>query len=98
MKDPYELLGVPVDADEAQVRQRYLELVRENPPDRAPEQFREIRAAYDAIRDPARRLEARIFEIRSRTDGLEVIADQLRGRLKAARFPVSLLVKWADAT
>jgi curved DNA-binding protein CbpA len=97
MSDPHVQLGLPPDADEAQIRRRYLELVREYPPDRAPERFAEIRAAYDALRDPASRLEAKIFEIRSRTDSLEAIAENLRGRLRDARFPVSLLAAWADS-
>ncbi len=42
MIDAYETLGLPNDADEAQIRTRYLELVREFPPDRAPERFAEI--------------------------------------------------------
>ncbi len=96
MSDPYEQLGLASDADEAQIRQRYLELVREFPPDRAPERFAEVRAAYDAVRDPAARLSARIFEARSRTDSIETIAEELRGRLRDARFPLSLMARWAD--
>jgi curved DNA-binding protein CbpA len=97
MKDPFEQLGLPSDADEAQIRRRYLELVREYPPDRAPERFAELHAAYEAVRDPARRLEARILEIEAKTDSLEVIEARLRERLRDARIPVSLLVAWADS-
>jgi curved DNA-binding protein CbpA len=97
MNDPYEQMGLSPEADEAQIRRRYLELVREYPPDRAPERFAETHAAYDALRDPARRLEARILEIQSRNDSLEAITDQLRDRLRNARFPLSLLVAWADS-
>ena len=57
MNDPYETLGLPQHAAEAEIRSRYLQLVREFPPDRA-ERFAEIRAAYDALRDPVRLLEA----------------------------------------
>jgi len=97
MNDPHEQLGLPPSADETEIRQRYLELVRQFPPDRAPEKFAEIRAAYDALRDPIKRLEARIFEPQSRTDSLEAIGEELRGRLKAARFPISVLTSWADS-
>jgi len=97
MSDPYEQLDVSPDADEAQIRRRYLELVRQFPPDRAPEQFAEIRAAYDALRDPISRLEARLFEPGSRTDSLEMIGEELRGRLRTARFPISVLTSWADS-
>ena len=57
--DPFMTLGVSPDADEAQVRARYLELVKQYPPERDPEKFQEIRAAFDAVKDPlsvARRL------------------------------------------
>ncbi|MHC5543691.1 DnaJ domain-containing protein, partial [Singulisphaera rosea] len=70
MSDPYEILGVPRHADEAEIRRRYLELVREFSPDRAPERFVEIRTAYDEVRDPAKRLEMQILHVES-TDSLD---------------------------
>jgi hypothetical protein len=57
--DPFQVLGVARDAGEAEVRARYLELVKQFPPEREPDKFREIRAAYEAAKDPltiARRL------------------------------------------
>jgi curved DNA-binding protein CbpA len=57
--DPFLALGLPRDAGEAEVRARYLELVKQFPPDREPEKFREIRLAFEACKDPlsiARRL------------------------------------------
>lgn len=57
--DPFATLGVPQDAGEAEIRTRYLELVKRFPPERDPEKFREIQAAFEAARDPlliARRL------------------------------------------
>ncbi len=59
MADPFAVLGVPQGAGEAEIRARYLELVKEFPPERNPEKFREIRAAFEAAKDPlliARRL------------------------------------------
>jgi curved DNA-binding protein CbpA len=50
--DPFRVLGLPPDAGEVEVRARYLELVKKFPPDREPERFREIRAAYEAAKDP----------------------------------------------
>lgn len=50
--DPFQLLGVSRDAGEAEVRARYLELVKQYTPEREPEKFREIRAAYEAAKDP----------------------------------------------
>ena len=42
MSDPYEVLGLPRFADEAEIRRRYLELVRQFSPDRDPSRFAEI--------------------------------------------------------
>ena len=50
-------------ADEKEIRNRYLELVREFPPDRAAEQFASIRAAYEQLRDPAVRLRSLLFGV-----------------------------------
>jgi DnaJ-class molecular chaperone len=95
MSDPYAVLGLPVDADEAQIRQRYLDLVRQFPPDQAPDRFAAIRAAYEDVRDPRRRLEVRLFEPGG-GDSLEAIAADLRTRLVAARMPVEALLALAD--
>lgn len=50
--DPFTILGVSRDAGEAEVRARYLELVKQFPPEREPEKFRQIRAAYEGAKDP----------------------------------------------
>ncbi len=57
MADPFTILGVNEDATDAEIRRRYLALVREFPPDRAPERFRAYRAAYEALSDERKRLE-----------------------------------------
>ncbi len=57
--DPMQILGLPREASEQDVRRRYLELVREFPPERDPARFQQIHAAYKAAGDPlvvARRL------------------------------------------
>jgi hypothetical protein len=57
--DPFKVLGVTPDASEAEIRARYLELVKQFPPEREPDKFREVRAAFEATKDPltiARRL------------------------------------------
>ena len=48
MADPYEILGVSRSSSEADIRRRYLELVRQYPPDRHPERFKEIHQAYES--------------------------------------------------
>jgi curved DNA-binding protein CbpA len=97
MTDPYEVLGIPSDADETEIRRRYLELVRQFPPDQAPERFTAIRAAYEEIRDPARRLQAQLFAT-STNDSLDAIAAEIRTRLTGRRLPLDILLSLADET
>jgi len=58
--DPYEILGVPRQATEDQIRKAYLKLVKElhpdvNPSKAAEERFKKVTAAHDIIGDPERR-------------------------------------------
>ena len=54
-EDAREILGVGPSAGDEEIRAAYLRLVKENPPDRAPERFERIRDAYELLRDPRRR-------------------------------------------
>jgi len=59
--DPFAILGLEETADDEAVRAAYLRAVRASPPDRDPEGFRRIRAAYEALRDTESRLALRLF-------------------------------------
>lgn len=61
MMEPTEILGVSPDATDDEIRAAYLAKVQEHPPDRSPDEFERIRDAYDALRDPRRRMRHRIF-------------------------------------
>ena len=61
MRDPFTVLGVAEDAGDAEIRRRYLALVRDFPPDRAPDRFQEYRAAYEALGDERKRLETKLL-------------------------------------
>ena len=97
MHDPHETLGVAIDAGEAEIRSRYLQLVREFPPDRAPERFAGIRAAYDELRNPIVPLERRLFSLTTR-DTLNDLQADLRSRLKTATLSTAALLKLAEAS
>jgi curved DNA-binding protein CbpA len=55
--DPYTTLGLPRGADADAIKRAYFALVRAHPPEREPDVFKRIRAAYELLRDPAKRLE-----------------------------------------
>lgn len=55
--DPYAVLGIARTAAAEEVRRAYFALVREHPPEREPDTFKRIRAAYERLRDPEQRLE-----------------------------------------
>jgi curved DNA-binding protein CbpA len=61
MTDPYLLLGVPADADDASIRAAYLVALRACPPERDARRFEQIRAAYEAIGTATARLEHDLF-------------------------------------
>lgn len=56
--DPYAVLEVPRTATAAEIKVAYFALVRAYPPEREPQKFKEVRAAYEALRDPKQRVEA----------------------------------------
>jgi curved DNA-binding protein CbpA len=62
VENPHEVLGVAGDADDEAIRRRYLELVREYPPEQHPERFAQVRAAFEALRDLDTRLQKRLFQ------------------------------------
>ena len=96
--DPHEVLGLPRTATETETRHRYLELVRQFPPDRDPSRFAEIRAAFDQIRDPVRRLQTQIFEPDT-GESVEAIAGDLRRRLRDRlnQAPLTFLLALAES-
>jgi curved DNA-binding protein CbpA len=91
MVDPYEVLGVTRTSDDAEIRRRYLELVRQFPPERDAERFAAIRHAYDELRDPVERMAKRLFEI-DEGDSWEAIHADWKRRLRTARIPVDVLL------
>jgi curved DNA-binding protein CbpA len=52
---PHRILGVAANAGADEIRAAYLAKVRQFPPDRDPERFREIHAAYELLNDPLNR-------------------------------------------
>ena len=78
--DPLRVLGLPPGASEQDIRRRYLELVRQSPPERDPVRFREIHAAYQAASDPLARAEDLLRTLPTRLRPWEDVIEAHRDR------------------
>jgi curved DNA-binding protein CbpA len=63
--DPYAVLELPRTASTAEIKKAYFTLVRAHPPEREPDTFKRIRAAYERLREPERRAETDMLLLRS---------------------------------
>lgn len=90
MNDPYEVLNLPSDSDDETIRRRYLQLVREYPPERHPEKFAEIRHAYENLKDLNTRLRYRLFEA-GKKDSVDAIIEELKCRNTRRRLSLTEL-------
>ncbi|HIQ22756.1 MAG TPA: J domain-containing protein [Planctomycetes bacterium] len=95
MADPYQVLGLDSGSSEQEIRQRYLVLVRQFPPDRDPQRFAEIREAYDKLRDPTKRLKTWLFGGPD-ADSLDAVLDELKRRLRSGKIPTTVLLSVAE--
>jgi curved DNA-binding protein CbpA len=57
-ENPYAVLGLNRTATLDEIKQAYFLQVRQHPPEREPEAFKRIRAAYDQLKTPEKRVEA----------------------------------------
>jgi len=63
--DPYSILGLESQADEAEIKRAYFRKVREFPPEREPQKFQEIRRAYEKLKDDEFRSLLNLFRIQA---------------------------------
>jgi DnaJ-class molecular chaperone with C-terminal Zn finger domain len=61
MHSPYHVLNVSEQADDTSVKQAYLQQIKNHPPERDPQRFREIQQAYELIKDNESRLRHALF-------------------------------------
>lgn len=91
MADPYQVLGLSADSDDDTIRRRYLELVRQFPPERSPEKFAAFRTAYEELKNLDTRLKYRLFEA-GRGDSLEAIIEDVECRTQRRRLSLQTLL------
>ena len=97
MKDYYEVLGVDKNADGRQIKSAYFKSVRKYPPERFPEEFKQLRAAYEVLSDDeARQDYDRIGDMPYEAAYLYSQAQNARRerRLSDAVDILQMIVKW----
>lgn len=95
MSDAWSVLSLNPSSSDDVIRQRYLALVREFSPERAPQQFAEIRKAYEALRDPVERVRRRLF-MGDQPENTDCLMAEFREQTSAVRIPTSILLNLAN--
>lgn len=57
MENLYDILGINLEADEKEIKKAYVTMIRKYPPEKAPEEFKKIRKAFDVLINPSSRAE-----------------------------------------
>ena len=95
MSNAWSVLNLNPSANDEAIRRRYLELVREFSPDRAPQRFAEIRKAYDELRNPIERVRRRLF-MEAGGEDLDGLINEFRTQALDVRIPTSTLLNLAN--
>ncbi len=86
-ENPYQVLGLERSASEAEIKQAYFALVREHSPERDPEGFKRIRAAYEKLRAGTARTQTDLFLIDEQPAALDNTRFQPYGQPAALYSP-----------
>ena len=62
----YKILGVRANATQVSIKQKYIAAVKSFPPETHPEEFQQIRRAYETLKDPLKR---RQYDLVRKCDG-----------------------------
>ncbi|HHW37143.1 MAG TPA: DnaJ domain-containing protein [Bacillales bacterium] len=74
IENHYKVLGLRSNSRPERIKENYIKLVKEFPPEQHPEEFERIRRAYEILRDPIKRQEYDL--VRKFGGSLEQIAEQ----------------------
>ena len=83
----YLTLDLAPGASQAQIRQRYLDLIRRHPPSRDPARFARVATAYEALQDDRSRVRTAIFGIAAYSDWELALDALVQARTAARRAP-----------
>jgi curved DNA-binding protein CbpA len=99
-EDPFVVLGVDDRATADEVRRAYFRLVRVYSPEAHPEDFKRIRAAYEALRSPLRRAETALtaFDDSCSDIDLDLVAPMGEGVVNLAAVWLAVELSASDFT
>ncbi|MEO7083906.1 MAG: J domain-containing protein [Gemmatimonadaceae bacterium] len=90
--NPYFVLGVAIDADDAAIRRAYLEAVKRSPPDLDPERFQCVNTAYEKIKNAESRHRHVLFDKTTPGDSpLDVFARHVGFRHQPQPLPFDMM-------
>jgi len=96
MKSHYETLGIEQNADQKQIKQAYFKLVRQYSPEHHPEEFKQIRSAYETLSNEKSRAEydkGNNLPPEIKSIFMQVRRAAQRGQLKMAAKTMLILIK-----
>lgn len=82
----YQILGLDETAGDKEIRDRYLQLVRQYPPERNPDEFQRITRAYEALKEKRGRIRSKLSGLNDYkfwTDALDALVDAIPLEKKA---------------
>ena len=91
----YYTLGLSPDCTEEELRKRYLELVRQYPPETHAEKFSRIHEAYEKLKNPLESMVDMFFSLESEDSIDKIIADVLDD-VRNERLPTQVLLKMGE--
>ncbi len=59
----YLTLGVTLEANDHEIRKKYLTLIKQHTPEKSPDRFQQVTTAYEKIKSSRARIRTALFEI-----------------------------------
>jgi curved DNA-binding protein CbpA len=91
----YKILGTRSNISQERIKEKYIEKLREFPPETHPEEFQEIRRAYETLKDPKKRKQYDMM--RKYGDKIESIMEEVRFLMVIENYKkAEKLLKYVD--